>query len=478
MPDPLKQAREYQAKLFGCLDEFFVRATGQTAISFSSVDNFTDEVHRNARRLGDRAAAAHQWLYDTLGQIYSAHGVDAFRLARQIGGLKLVQAGQRFTDTHLRSAHSALLYADTLLIPDPVAPWIESKREEERFRNVLLLQNAHAVLHLKPIVDADLPHLPLFVFPSWEKKLEEGDTHTQEGIDRLISDLLAHFVDPGIGGLADAADFARQNPDQFMNAIERHNLIVAPGAEIGAPIAETIKLYGEEVARWRSADWLDQFHSAPASAQLLLLLAERIAPQFHLLENSAELSAHPLIPIKQQAHYFRLLSDLNRERLAKSGLLTGNTGAAIKSLSSERLGWLSDVPVEALIRLRQDTANIEFRKRIEGAVGRLHGSALEDIEKVTAEVCAEIEYGIADHQKSLRKIEAAYTQKLLKTTGMALGAAACAFVPTLAPYIGPALPFAVAAKFGWDAWDRNVDKREQSRSLMGILAATHSGRQT
>lgn len=478
MPDPLKQAREYQAKLFGCLDEFFVRATGQTAISFSSIEDFSDEIHRNATRLAYRGETAFQWLYDALSQIYSNQGVEAFRLARQIGGLKLVQAGQRFTSTHLRSVHSALLYADTVLIPDPVAPWIESKREEERFRDVLLLQNAHALLHLKPIVDADLPHLPLFVFPSWEKKLEERDTHTQEGIDRLIADLLSRFVDSGISGIADAADFARRNPEKFIHAVERHQLIVAPGSEIGTPIAEAISQYEKDVARWRSADWLAMFRSAPLSIQLLILLSERIAPQFHLLENSAELTAHPLVPIKQQAYYFNLLSDLNRERLTKLGLLTGTTGAAIKSLSAERLGWLSDVPIGALIQLRQETANVEFRKRIEGAVGRLHSSALEDVQRVTAEVCTEIEYGIADHQKSLRKIESGYTQKLLKTTGMAVGAASCVFVPTLAPYIGPALPFAVAAKFGWDAWDRMVDKREQSKSLMGILAAVHLSKQT
>lgn len=365
---------------------------------------------------------------------------------------------------------TSLLYADTVLIPDPVAPWIESARGEERFRDVLLLQNAHALLHLKPIVDADLPNLPIFVFPSWEKPLEERDPHTQRGIDRLIADILGRFVEPSIGSLADAADFARKNPDQFISAVEKHNLIVAPGGEIGAPIAKALTQYDNDIARWRTKDWIAKFHSLPQAVRVLQLLSERVTPQYHLLENSAELTAHPLIAIKQQSYYFRMISDLNAERLSKLGVLTESTGAAIKSLSSERLGWLSNVPLDALIELRKDAGNVEFRKRLDGAIGRLHGSTIADIDKVTAEVCLEIEYAISEHQKSVRKIESTYTQKLLRTTSLAVGAAACALVPSLAPYIGPALPFAAAAKLGWDAWDREVEKRQQAKSLVGILA--------
>jgi hypothetical protein len=159
--DPLKRAVEYQRTLFQCLDEFFVRATGKAAAEFASIDRFSEAIHRNAHNIANRGPEAFSWLYSSLRDLYSTQGLDAFRAAKQIAGLKLVQAGPRFTGSHLRSAQTSLLYADTVLIPDPVAPWVESERKEERFRDVLLLQNAHALLHLKPIVDADLPHLPI-----------------------------------------------------------------------------------------------------------------------------------------------------------------------------------------------------------------------------------------------------------------------------------------------------------------------------
>jgi hypothetical protein len=51
---------------------------------------------------------------------------------------------------------SSVLCSDTVLNPDPVLPWVESDRREERFGHVLLIQAVHALLQLKPLIDADL----------------------------------------------------------------------------------------------------------------------------------------------------------------------------------------------------------------------------------------------------------------------------------------------------------------------------------
>jgi hypothetical protein len=159
MTDLLKQAEKYQRRLFAILDDFFVQATGYAATRFSSIDGFSDAIRRDATGLARRALPAYSQLHDELRRHYSGQGLDAFRAAKQIAGLKLVQGGTRFTESHLRSLQGSLLYADTVLIPDPVFPWVESERKEERFRDVLLLQNAHALLHLKPLIDVELPSL-------------------------------------------------------------------------------------------------------------------------------------------------------------------------------------------------------------------------------------------------------------------------------------------------------------------------------
>jgi hypothetical protein len=54
--------------------------------------------------------------------------------------------GSRFQRSQLDSVLTAVLYSDTVLVPDPVMPWLERDRREERFRHVLLLKAVHTLL--------------------------------------------------------------------------------------------------------------------------------------------------------------------------------------------------------------------------------------------------------------------------------------------------------------------------------------------
>ena len=44
-------------------------------------------------------------------------------------------------------------------------------------------------------------------------------------------------------------------------------------------------------------------------------------------------------------------------------------------------------------------------------------------------------------------------------------------MPTLAPFIGAAAPFAIATKYAWDKIDAIKDRQIRSRSPMGVLAS-------
>jgi hypothetical protein len=118
VPDPLKQAVQYQRQLFEILDEFFVRATGKSASAFATVDAFSDTIRNEAGRIAGRGANAFPWVETELRRLYSQNASAVFRAAKQFGGLKLVQGGSsRFTGTHAESVRGSLLYADTVLDP-------------------------------------------------------------------------------------------------------------------------------------------------------------------------------------------------------------------------------------------------------------------------------------------------------------------------------------------------------------------------
>ncbi len=260
-------------------------------------------------------------------------GHECFSLSSSAGRAQACTRGQRaILGGQLASVSRSLLYADTVLVPDPVMPWLEKSRPEERFRHVLFLQAVHVLLHLKPLVDADLPYPAVLVFPSCEKTLEENDRHTQEAIRQLTADVFAHYVDHALASLEDVMQFAQADPDRFLSAVDRHRLFIAPGGPLDEPLGAALHRYEADMETWRSPEWLAEYRSLPPQVRILNGVLERLTPQYHLLENAEELASHPLLSLEQHAHYYRLVSGTNSARLEGLGVLRPETRALVDAL--------------------------------------------------------------------------------------------------------------------------------------------------
>jgi hypothetical protein len=471
MIDIAKEAAAYQIELFQMIGEFWGRATGMLPEEFSTIESFDVAIRQRGAALQYRMEDAFTFADTRLRTFYFQNGIRAYGLASRLAGTKLVLGGaSNFSSSHLSSTRSTLLYADTVLIADPLYPWLEDARQLEKFRHVRPLREAHAILHLRPLIDADLPHCPVFVFPSFEKGLEREDDITKKRVAQLIADVIAHFVDPGIASLDDAYAFANTRTDDFMRAVEQHALFVPPDADIGEPLGQALQRYERYIKTWRTPEFIQAYERAPVGSKVLTGIFERLSPQFHLLENAEELTAHPLLSIDQQAHYFKLVTEVNAGRLSKLGLLDNATRRLLAALSSERLEWLGNIPVSMLAKLREDNQHDVFRKTLATAMGELHASTLEDIDKVAGEICREIDAGIARYNRSVREINDKFKASTAQTLVGAVGGGLGLLVPTLAPFLGPFVPVAALTKLGYDALTRNVELKKQSRSLMGVLA--------
>jgi hypothetical protein len=261
-----KESSALQVELFRLLAEFFGRAFHELPSDFATIETFADQVRKVGPMSSDRLVDAYRFADTELRQFYAEKGPAMFELASRLGGLKLVLGGSsRFSRGQLGAVAGSLLYSDTVLIPDPVAAWLETDRRSEKFRHVLILQAAHALLHLKPIVDAELPHCPVFVFPSWEKMLEENDPITIAGIYQLVADVLARQVNPAIASFDDAAEFVKKHPDQFLRAVEDHKLLAAPGGAIGEPLSNALANYEKQSETWRTQEWIDEYNTLSIS---------------------------------------------------------------------------------------------------------------------------------------------------------------------------------------------------------------------
>jgi hypothetical protein len=470
--DPTSIVVDYCRGLFARIEEFFVRATGQSASEFATVDTFGQMIHTRARDIAPRGEAAFTWLDTEVRSWVAKRGNKAFSAARQLGGMKLVLgASSRFLGSELNSVTTASLYSDTVLISDPVMPWLERHRTEERFQHVLVLQAAHTLLHLKPLVDADLPYPAIVVFPSWEKLLEEHDQETQVGISRLVADVCAHHLGEPLSTMEEVIDYSNRNPERFCRAVDRAHLFVAPGGDVNGPLADAMERYKTEMQTWRSHEWNAQFQELPQHLQILNGILERLSPFYHFLENAQEFSGDPLMCIEQHVHYFRLLSETWSARLEAMGILQSKTKMLADSVGSRRLEWLGGVPMEMVVALRLEKENEVFRHRLTQAIERLHCAQFPDIERVTAEVCHEIDSMVGDHVRDLRRIRRKYAKVHGQTAALAIGAAVAALMPALAPFLGSTVPFALAVKYGHDKVTELTERRALARSLVGVLAA-------
>lgn len=474
MDDPEKHITDYQRTLFELFNEFFTRATGSNAQSFATLETFGDAVRGKASDLAPRAADAFRWVDDELRKFYAREGRDAFKAARTLGGLKLSLGGQSyFGRSQLDSVTSSLLYADTVLVPDPVFPWLESARREERFRHVKLLEAVFAVLHLRPLVDANLPFPACVVFPSWEKSLEERDDFTWQASSQLIADLIAHFVNPSVKSYDDAVDFVDSDPDVFIEKSEKHSLFLSPDGKTGESVASSLQQYGQYLETWRDKEWLEGFKRMSLARKLLYGISERVQPQFHVIENSEEMHSNPLFSLEQHAHYFRLISNVNSARLNHLGFLDKRRQALVDGFGTRRLRWLTNVPLKALVELRKNNENEKFRKRMESVVKSMHESAIVDSDRVAADLCRELSGSVAEHDQEMEDIQSRYNWIHGKTAVGGWAALGAQLIPSLAPFLGPiALPTATAvmAKYAWDKSKEISEKRRLSRSLLGVLA--------
>lgn len=185
----------YQDRYFEILTEFFLNATGCFPREFSPLDSFSESIQgmgatlRESPSRAEKFMVAFSTLEKELKKLYSEEGGKAFSAAKKLDACKLNLGGSsRFLGTQLNATRKSLLYSDTVLIPDPVMPWLEKKRDEEKFNHIIPLHMAFFILHLSDLKGDEFDLPPFFVFPSFEKSLEEHDQQTQENSIQLITD--------------------------------------------------------------------------------------------------------------------------------------------------------------------------------------------------------------------------------------------------------------------------------------------------
>lgn len=139
------------------------------------------------------------------------------------------------------------------------------------------------------------------------------------------------------------------------------------------------------------------------------------------LHGSIELDLAPLFPRYTWALYKWRVENGNLDNSKVLGWEERQTSAITTAIQHENLDWLSNIPLDAIMELRNEGFLEDFRQKIRLARKRMTLEEGADFTRVAQSVEREIESAIAEHAASIKSLEREAHRRLKTETGKFLG---------------------------------------------------------
>lgn len=483
-PVPSLPIPEIQSELFGLFARLFGALTGRAFELIKDEQEIHGRMLQRVKQEPETLEKVVNEVSDELIEFYKCHATSIFQYAKKLGGMRLVTGGQRtFGPSALNAVRITGLYADTQLIPDPIYPFLSGDLHLNA-QPLQLAINLFHILQLRPLVNLELPVPPVFVFPSFEEALEEHDGYTMHGIEQLSLRMIGPLCDGTIASTEDLFDYAKKQGDNFAQVLLSAQLFIPPGGlpnkQLG--IEEAVKAYINALEGVRDAAMLKQMKALPSGVLLLNGVLERLRPHYHLLENSGELGAQPLLSQPVHWHYFEKCATANAEDLRRNSILSDQAFQTLKAVQDDSLSWLANIPVQTLGELIANNEHQWFREELNGYTTQLASSGVIDTNTMVREISHGLASLVQRQQRAMTDIERKYAPKKMAAyfgagSGLAM-AATVLFLPALSPLLGIAVPAAAATAaigggllgYGKEKIGEKSEKQHAERSLLGVLA--------
>ena len=262
--------------------------------------------------------------------------------------------------------------------------------------------------------------------------------------------------------------------EKFFAAIEKSNLFIPPGHKTSKDIKKSLEMYKSFLRENRSESWLKILKDLPDELLLFNGIVERITPQFHVRDNAVSLGAQPLFWLPAHNHYFDLCSLSSNFELEENKFIRPQTLAILRGLQKPSKAWLGNIPMDLLVKFREDNLNQEFRTKLKQQFDNLYEASLDDIDKVANEIGTSIDSMLIEHEKESVKIAEKYTGKLLQNLGASILTLGTTMTTWLAPFFGAQGILAIGSKTGLDLLQESHETKRHSMSLTGILSHVKS----
>lgn len=458
---------KYQEKYFAIIQKFFTNLTGS---DFSKIDTFDNVISKISKNKKVNITKCFGELETDLKALYLEYKATSFMFAKEYKCNKVVLGGgTKFFETQLNASLSTILYSDTVLIPDPLMVYVETSRDDVKYIYVEITKTVYTLLQLKELNDISFTEIPFFIFPSWEKTLEEKDYQTKEESLSLVTDFFKYYVDTGINCPEEIVDYCSNNSSSFRNKILEHKLLFVPNGSAEMKVNQSISLYKEYCRDLRTDIWCEENLQRTNEEIAIISIFERINAQYHLLENASEMHANPLVCVPSQAHYYTLISKMRNSIIA--GKHTDNDEDKIirDALQLPEMSFLSNITLEQMIQLRKTDQNIKFREELRKIIKSFNSMTLADIEYASKDLCNNILSSITQHEQDIKYLKSKFQTKHKKTLLIGSVNLLGTLVPVLAPFVTLS-GFGVATKYACDKIQERDELKQKSNSLMGILS--------
>lgn len=261
----LHQLIIYQKSYFEIIHNFFIKFVGKNPDEFKDFESIglhLKEMYENNKNNISYFSHLIQICEDFLEKLvnlYTSESAQAFKAAQNLDVFKINLGGSsRFLKTQLNAVRKSLLLTDLVLIPDPILPWIEKERCDEKLKNLRMIEAVYFVLNLKDLLEEDFEIPPFFVFPSWEKLLEEKDDVTKENLNHLLFEFLSFYLNVKINCEEDLVNYLSKYSNDFFNAVQGKRLFISPNGMEIHNLKDSITNYRDYASQHRTADWCEK----------------------------------------------------------------------------------------------------------------------------------------------------------------------------------------------------------------------------
>lgn len=466
-PKGTTNLRDFNIELFARLNDAFTTLTDKPATAYGSLTEFFREFEKP--RYHESRLQTFCDKINELPNFYTEKSLDSeLEIPLHSGNFTL--AGPRFYRETLDSVVSMALYTDTIIIPDPILPWLERERPEEAEVVPELMECLFHVLQLSPLVDADIPGLPVALLPTWSKTRELHDTLGQWEKNRALTQFFRYYLDVDLSDIHEVLEFARSESKRFREQVSKNNLFQPHGGTgdvVQLPLEELVRRQREYYQQVRAPEYAKLLAGATDEEIIWLGIRERMDPVQNLVLQCRDHGSQPIHWLPVQWFSFEQYAEAMGARQYEPSTL-----ATLEALEDPSLKWLSNVPIRDLAQLRREGANLQFRQRLNKCVSELDDFRQSEPRAYVDQISRELEAMVTSHQNEIKNIVETYQKKHKHTAVVGwLGVAALMF-PATAPIVGKAMaPALVGLKYANDKLNELADQRRAQSSLLGVLAS-------